>query len=103
MKKLLYTPDAIEDLKDIKQYLRTRFDSNVAKENFEKIQKGIKRLKNYPDIGVPTKDKWNIDSEYKVVYIHHNYVFYTVKQDTINIINVIDEREDVLWKMFKLR
>lgn len=60
-------------------------------------------MKRYPDIGIPTKDRWNIDSEYMVVYIRHNYVFYKVIEDTVFIVDIFDESEDVIWRMFRVR
>ncbi len=102
MKKLVYTPDALEDLKEIKKYIRNRFDNDTAIKNFNRVIDGIKQLKTHTDIGISTKDKWGIDSEYKVVFVHRNYVFYTYDSEKVYIINVIDEREDVLWKMFRI-
>lgn len=103
MRKLVYSPDAIQDIKDLKHRLQLQFGRQKSREHIEQVRSGIKNLRKYPDVGISAKDRWEIDSEYLVAYIHHNYVFFTVTEDEVRIIDIIDEREDVMWKMFKVR
>lgn len=103
MRKLVYSPDAIQDIRDLKHRLRLQFGPEKSRKHIEQIHSGIQNLRKFPNAGIPTRDRWEIDSEYLVAYIHHNYVFFTVTENTVRIIDIIDEREDIMWKMFKVR
>ena len=100
--KIVYSPDSLEDLKLIKKRLTWQFGKEKCRENIDIVKNGIKKLAEYPKAGVSTKDKWDIDSKYYVIYVHHNYVFYFVDDEYIKIVNIIDEREDVIWRMFRI-
>ena len=49
---------------------------------------------------ITTEEKWDIPSPYRVLTISHNYVFYFVKGDVTHIVDVFDERMDILSRLF---
>ena len=44
-----------------------------------------------------------IPCDYRMLYIRHNYVFYQIKADVINIIDIYHEKEDFMWKLFGIK
>lgn len=36
-------------------------------------------------------------------YAVGNYIFYTQSEDTLYVIDIYNEREDVMWKMFGIK
>jgi hypothetical protein len=35
-----------------------------------------------------------------MLYVQHNYVFYKVTKDRVVIVDVYNEKEDFMWKLF---
>lgn len=44
-----------------------------------------------------------IPCDYRMLYIRHNYVFYQIKADVINIIDIYHKKEDFMWKLFGIK
>ena len=99
MRQIVYSPDSLEDIRNIKKYLRRRFGADQAKIHTQLIRQDIQRLKDYPELGITTEEKWGIPSPYRVLTISHNYVFYFVKGDVIHIVDVFDERMDIFSRL----
>lgn len=34
---------------------------------------------------------------------YHNYVFYCIKDESIDVIDIYNEKEDFLWKLFGIK
>ena len=43
---------------------------------------------------------YGVDTDYRYVYIAHNYVFFRVSEDSIQIINIFHEHEDYMLALF---
>lgn len=103
MKKLQYSPDAREKLRQIKQYVRQRFGTDVAKKVMVEIMKSLRDLLQFENKGVSVESILGIPCDYRMLYIKHNYVFYQIKDDVIRIIDMYDEKEDFMWKLFGIK
>ena len=44
-----------------------------------------------------------ISSPYFFLHVEHNYVFYRIDRNVIYIVDIYNEREDFMWKMFGIR
>lgn len=44
-----------------------------------------------------------IPSPYFLLHVEHNYVFYRIDGNIIYIVDIYNEREDFMWKMFGSR
>ena len=100
MKKLIYTPDAIEKLQDIEQYLKIMFGSETAAEVKNSLRSAIRTLKTTENIGSSVRDVYGIDTDYRKLFINHYHIFYRIEPNVIRIIAIFHEREDFIRKMF---
>ena len=41
-----------------------------------------------------------IECDYRYLYVSHNYVFYRIESEKIIIVEMFDEREDFMYKLF---
>ena len=53
--------------------------------------------------GVSMYELYGVIPDYRKLYVAHNHIFYLIEDRTIQIINVYNEREDFMWKLFGIR
>ncbi len=100
MKKLVYTPDAIEKLQETGLYLTMMFGSEIAVNTKRKIRERIRSLKTAEMQGISVQDVYGIETDYRKIYTSHHHVFYRIEEDTIRVIAIFHEREDHIRKLF---
>ena len=103
MREISFTPEAINDLEGIKEHIDEEFGQKKEKEILKAIMKDIKRLKRYPNTDIKLFERFDIETDYKCIYSHKNYVFYRPEEDTIRIIRVLNEKRDFLYILFGTR
>ena len=57
-------------------------------------------LQEYEESGVSLKELYGINTDYRYVFVEHNYVFYQITSDSIRILNLYSEREDFMTSLF---
>ena len=40
---------------------------------------------------------YNIECDYRYLYVSHNYVFYRIESEKIIVVEMFDEREDFMY------
>ena len=90
--KIKYSPDARDRLKQIKNDAGTKVVGTITN--------GINNLKNTPKRCPSIENMLGIPSPYYFLHIEHNYVFYTVTKDKVVIVDIYNEKEDFMWKLF---
>ena len=85
MKKLKYSPDAREKLKQIKQYVTQKFGADTANKVIKELAKDVRDLQHFENKGVSVESVLGIPCDYRMLYTHHNYVCYQIKADVIKI------------------
>lgn len=103
MKKLQYSPDSIEKLQEIKQDVTMRYGAETAKKVLNNIMHSIRGLQRFENKGVSVEELTGVPCDYRMLYVQHNYVFYRVKEDTIRIMDIYNEKEDFMWKLFGIK
>lgn len=103
MKKLRYTPVYKEKIEKLRKYLDVQFGQDVRKGIFLKLHQRLKMLKSYEDMGISVRDMFGIDCDYRYLYVIKNYIFYLIEDDAIYIIDIYNEREDFMMKMFGIK
>ncbi|MCM1498337.1 MAG: type II toxin-antitoxin system RelE/ParE family toxin [Clostridium sp.] len=103
MKKLKYSPNAREKLKQIKQYVAQKFGVDTAGKVMKEITKSIRDLQQFEDKGVSVESVLGIPCDYRMLYVQHNYVFYQIEADVIKITDIYNEKEDFMWKLFGIK
>lgn len=103
MKRLKYSPDAREKLKQIKQYVGQEFGADMSDRVIREIMKSLHDIQRFENKGVSVKNVLGIPCPYRMLYIRHNYVFYQIEADVIKIIDIYNEKEDFMWKLFGIK
>lgn len=100
MMHIVFSPEALNDIEQIKDYLISQFGDNTATKNIRRIIKEIKTLESFPLKGPGVWERYGIDSEYRYIFANKNYVFYRVDEDAVRIIRILDARRDFLTILF---
>ena len=103
MKKLKYSPDAREKLKQIKQYVTQKFGTDTANKVIKEMTKSFRDLQQFENKGVSVESVLGIPCDYRMLYSQHNYVFYLIEDDVIKITDIYNEKEDFMWKLFGIK
>ena len=101
MKRLVYTPEAVRQLKSVKTYISVDLHNpKAAKDIVDKIKTGCRLLEEFPDIGrsVSLIDDGTLA---RLLIVDNYIIIYDVTDDTVRIISIEDARSD--WASFFTR
>ena len=98
--KLKYTPVARDKLRELKRQIGVRNGPVTAQRIVSGIIKGIRSLQRYPLRGPSVQDMLGIHTDYRVLHIGYEYIFYKFAGDTVFVVDVYNERENIIQKMF---
>ena len=102
MKKIKYTPDAADKLRVLKSEISQEYGSDSAKKIVKSITDAIRGLCDYEEKGPEVSKKFDVVSDYRYIFVSRNYVFYRIEDKHIRIINLYHEKEDFMWKLFRV-
>ncbi len=100
MLRVDYSPQALEDLKLLREYIEANWGENVAKKILTKITADIRRLEMFPVSGVDLGKIINIPTDYRYLFSEKNYVFYRLEPERVLIIRILNEKRDYLKHLF---
>ena len=101
MAKINFTPDAMEDMKQIKAYIIDELCSEQSAINTtQKIMKRIRQLGSFPDIGAPLSSIINLEVPYRFLVCGNYTAFYKVEGDEVHIIRVLYGRRNFMQILF---
>ncbi len=100
MKKLIYSPESIQKIEKIREYLKEEFGPKIAKEKEKNLKSRITSLKRFPNQGISLHDFYGFKTDYRQLYVPPNYVIYRIIDDKIIIFNLYYDREDYIEKLF---
>lgn len=100
MKKIKYTPDAADKLRELKKAITQSYGADKAIEIVKKITDAIRDFGTNEKKGPAVSQMFGVDTDYRFLFISHNYVFYRIEDECIRIVNLYHEREDFMWKLF---
>ncbi|MDW7661641.1 MAG: type II toxin-antitoxin system RelE/ParE family toxin [Bacillota bacterium] len=101
MYKLVYSPEALEDLIAIKHAIINLWDDDVATETLKKLIMDIKGIAQFPFTGVNLGELIDVPTDYRYLVTSKNYVFYHVDKDVIKIVRVLNHRQDFMFHLFE--
>ena len=88
MKKLQYSPDAIEKLHEIKQNISARYDPEKAKAEIREMTEEFRDLQQFENKGSSVENLIGIPCDYRMLYVQHNYAFYRIEENTVRITDI---------------
>ena len=100
MKKIKYTPDAADKLREIKMTVSQEYGTDSAKKIVKRITDAIRGLCDYEEKGPEVSKMFDVVSDYRYIFVSKNYVFYRIEEKYIRIINLYHEKEDFMWQLF---
>ena len=101
MKKLIYTPEAVRQLKSVKTYISDALhNSKAANDIVGKITAGCRLLLEFPEMGrsVNLIDDGTLA---RLLIVDNYIIIYDVTDDAVRIISIEDARSD--WASYFIR
>ena len=97
MADLKYSPEALKDLDDIWEYIRSELSNpDAANNTVNVILDRAESLQEFPYSGAPLDVISRIHSDYRFVTAGNYLVFYRVREGTVYVDRVLYERRDCL-------
>ena len=103
MKSIEYSPDYKEKITEIRKYLDFQFGNRTREKIMRELDAKIHLLQMHENMGISVRDNYGVDCDYLCIYAVRNYIFYRVDDDRIYIVNIYNEREDFMQKMFGIK
>ncbi len=100
MKRIKYTPDAADKLREIKKTISQEYGEEKAKKIVKIITDAIRGLCEQEEKGPKVSEMFDVVSDYRYLFISKNYVFYRIEDEYIRIINLYHEKEDFMRQLF---
>lgn len=100
--KLKYSPDASDKLRELNKQIISSNGKTAANKIVSKIMGDIRGLRDNPEKDPSVEALLGIPTSYRVLHVEHNYAFYRVENDTVFVTDIYNEREDFMWKMFRV-
>ena len=99
--RIIYKKSAIDDLLNTENYIINQFHNNQAAKKLKtNIVDTISLLKDNPYLGPKMSDRFNIDTPLRYLIVSKQIVFYDINEDNIEIIRILDSRQDYLSLLF---
>ena len=103
MKKLEYSQVVRRKLKALRVRLTDEFGSETAEKALRRITDAARGLEDFAEKGVTVSSMYDIDCDYRYLYVGHNYLFYRIEESRIIIVEMFDDRENFMYKLFGIR
>lgn len=97
---LRYTPEARRDLRGIKKYLSENADTAFADKIGQSIVEACSGLKDTPYIGVTTMERYDIQTDMRILIIGRYIAFYRIHKDVVEVVRIFDTSMDIMFRMF---
>ena len=93
--KIIYKKTAIDDLLNTENYIISQSNNKQAAQKLKStLVNTISLLKDNPYLGPKMSDRFHVDTSLRYLVISKQLVFYNIKNDNIEIIRILDSRQD---------
>ncbi len=97
---LEYSQIVRRKLKSLKLYLTEQYGEDLAKSAVKKITDGARDLQKNPELGTDLSAMFDIDTDFRELFVNHNHLFYYKDGETIIVAEMFGEKEDFMYKLF---
>ena len=80
--------------------LTVEFGTQVATKALREITKAVRGLETFEEKGASVTSTYGIECDYRYLFVGHNYLFYRIEVNKIIIVEMFDDREDFMYKLF---
>ena len=101
MYKISFSPEAVDDIKEMKQYIKDELcNEQAAKNTVAKILKKIKLLSDFPESGSSLSAIIGFDTDYRYLVCDNYIVFYRIENKNVLIVRVLYGRRNYMQILF---
>ena len=100
MKKVEYSQIVKRKLLKLKSELSENYGEQKAKEILKAMADRVDILGVHEESGVNISRMYEIDTDYWYLFTHHNYFIYRIEDKKVIIVQMFNEREDYMMKLF---
>lgn len=101
MYKISFSPEAVDDLKEIKQYIKDELcNEQAAKNTVAKILKKIKLLSDFPESGSSLSAIIGFDTDYRYLICDNYIAFYRIDNKNVLIVRVLYGKRNYVQILF---
>jgi plasmid stabilization system protein ParE len=97
---VVYSQIVRRKLKALQSRLTKEFGAEVSKISIKQITNAARGLERFEKKGTSVEAIYGIECDYRYLYVGHNYLFYRIEKDRILIVEMFDDREDFMYKLF---
>ena len=90
-------------MKILKMYLTEQFGVETAQKSLKLIMESARNLTVYPQQGIKLSSVFDVDTDFRCLYVKHNYLFYYIEDNKVIVSEMFDEREDSMSKLFGIK
>ena len=94
MKKVEYSQIVRRKLKTLRVRLTNEFGLEVSKKSLRQIMNAARSLEKFAERGVAVSEMYDIQCDYRYLYVGHNYLFYRIEADKIIIAEACTHHAD---------
>ena len=69
----------------------------------DKILCAVESLETFEEMGLLLSAIYNLECDYRLLHVSRNYLIYRIELDRIIIVEMFDERENFMYKLFGIR
>ena len=96
------SPQAAEDLLEIKGYIENELQNPIAAQNTVlKIVETYEDLANFPGIGIPVERYVDFPTDYKFVLANNYSIFYRIEDEIVRVVSILYSRRDFIRILFE--
>ena len=96
-----YTPEALRDLLEMKEYIRVTLHNPKAADRITKeILDSCGQLKQSPEMGMPLDARTGVKMGLRCLRCGKRIAFYRVDGETVSVARILDGRQDYLRILF---
>ena len=96
------SPQAAEDLLEIKDYIENELQNPLAaQDTILKIVETYESLSEFPEIGIPVEKYVNFPTDYKFVLANNYSIFYRIQDEIVRVVRILYSRRDFIRILFE--
>lgn len=102
MAELHISPEAVNDLREIRQYIAVQLDTPVAAQRLvARILQSMRGLEDLPESGPRLSSVLNMDTDYRFLVCGNYLIFYRLEGQDVYIVRVLYGRRDYMKLLFE--
>lgn len=95
-----FSPKALLDLKEIKEYISIEWNEGVSLQTINTIVDRTKNLAQFPLLGRNIQQDIELPSDYRYLVVDKHYIFYRVEKNKVTVVRILSQHQDYMKTLF---